>query len=293
MSWLLLACILWGPSFHLVPVMIRDYGIDPYGLAFFRMTTALLLFAPLFRKIPRKPLGTLMGIGAIQYGVMYLTLFLSYRFMEGYEVLLVTIFTPLYVAAFHALTRRSSPGIRVWLAVGLAILGAAFIRFARIDPDGSFWIGFLIMQLCNGCFAIGQVWYTTSFPADRKTTSLHHFAWMYLGASVITLAGWAIWGSPGETTSALLSLPAKGWFILLWLGLLPSGVAFYLFNSGARQVTVATLAVMNNLKIPIGLLVVLLIFQQSDSIDSWPRFLAGSILMLSALWIPQSRKKEL
>jgi drug/metabolite transporter (DMT)-like permease len=286
---LVLACLLWGPSFHLVPMMIRDYGIDPYGLAFFRMTTALLLFAALLRPTPLKRSAALMALGAVQYGLMYLTLFLSYRFMAGYEVLLVTIFTPFYVAGFDALTRRTPLQPRVGLAVGLAVAGAGIIRFARVDPDGSFWIGFGIMQLCNGCFAIGQVLYARHVSTAGSKAPLHEFGWMYLGAALITLLGWGLFGELTSTTSALLTLPVKGWLILLWLGLVPSGAAFYLFNRGAKEVSVGTLAVMNNLKIPIGLVVVLILFQQADQITSWPGFLAGSALMLGALWIPRVR----
>jgi drug/metabolite transporter (DMT)-like permease len=267
-------------------MMIREYGIDPYGLAFFRMVAALLLFAPLMRKPSPRVTAALMAIGAVQYGLMYLTLFISYRFMEGYEVLLVTIFTPFYVAGFHALTRRTGLPPRVWLAVALAVAGAGVIRFARVDPDGSFWTGFAIMQLCNGCFAIGQVLYARYFARAASRTSLQEFGWIYAGAVIITLAGWTLFGNVNDTSRSLLDLPLRGWGILIWLGLIPSGAAFYLFNSGAKQVSVSTLAVMNNLKIPIGLLVVLFLFQQAESIDSWPGFLLGTALMLGALWVP-------
>jgi len=286
MIWLIIACLLWGPSFGLVPILLGKYGMNPQTLAVLRMGYALLLFLPMMR--PRKYLPSkrwaLVALGGLQFGAMYLTLFFAYRFLEGYEVALVTIFTPLYVSILGCLFDRGDLKLRPLLCVLAAVLGAGLVKYARPPEAEGFWIGFAIMQACNLCFASGQILYRKLMRHTVRFEDAHVFGWLYLGALAVTLVGWWTTGNPVDSFHLLRTLPLSGWGIVLWLGLVPSGLAFFLFNHGALNVDAHTLAIVNNLKIPIALLIALLIFRQRDTIADWPRFLAGSLLMLGALW---------
>ena len=75
---------------------------------------------------------------------------------------------------------------------------------------------------------------------------------------------------------------------LLYLGVVVSGASYFLWNSGARRVTAGVLAVMNNLKIPLGVAVSLLVFGERASL---PGLLAGGVLICAAL-IPVLLKKS-
>ena len=55
-----------------------------------------------------------------------------------------------------------------------------------------------------------------------------------------------------------LQLTARELGGIAYLGLVPSGLAFFLWNRGATQVSVGTLAVMNNLKVPLAVTVALM-----------------------------------
>lgn len=286
MIWLLIACLLWGPSFGLAPILMDTYGLNSYTLAVLRMTFALILFLPVFRphKYLRRKRLMLTLLGGLQFGVMYLTLFLSYRFMKGYEVALVTIFTPLYVSILDHLLIRKSIRIRSLFCVCLAIIGAGLIRYARVAPNSDFWIGFGIMQICNLSFALGQILYRKLMRTTQKLEDMHVYGWLYSGALLVCILGWLILGDPLPSLRHLQALPLPAWGIVLWLGLVPSGLAFFLFNHGALKVDPHTLAIFNNLKIPIALLIVLLIFRQQSAIENWFRFSAGTFIMLAALW---------
>jgi len=297
MPWLIAACLLWGPSFGLVPILIGTYGMNPYLLSFLRMGFSLILFVPLMGmgNLPNLRKLHLALLGGVQFGVMYLTLLVSYKFMAGYEVALVTIFTPLYVSLLDQLFCKGHLKMRSLFCVLLAILGAGVIRYARPDLDGGFWIGFGIMQLCNLSFALGQVLYRRMMTATEKFDDMYTFGWMYLGALIVTLIGWILLAPVPETLHHLQQLPLSAWAIILWLGLIPSGLAFFLFNHGSLHVDTGTLAIINNLKIPIALVIVLLLFQQQEIINSWIRFLSGTLIMLTALWLnqrPSPRKKS-
>ena len=75
--------------------------------------------------------------------------------------------------------------------------------------------------------------------------------------------------------------------ILVYLGLVASGIGFFLWNRGARLVSAGQLAVMNNLKIPLGVAVSLLIFRETAGLYS---LLAGSLLIAVAL-LPVRKKR--
>jgi drug/metabolite transporter (DMT)-like permease len=107
-----------------------------------------------------------------------------------------------------------------------------------------------------------------------KQSDLQVFGLLYLGAA-LTGALAAI-GTPWTT----LQITAHQGLILLYLGAVASGLGFFLWNLGARRVASGTLAVFNNLKIPLGILVSVLCFHETAD---WPRLLSGGALMAVAL----------
>ncbi|MDF3128670.1 EamA family transporter [Kiritimatiellaeota bacterium B1221] len=293
MIWLLTACLLWGPSFGLIPILVGKYGMNPFMLSVLRMAFSFILFAPLMggHPLPSKQKLQLILLGGLQFGVMYLTLFVSYSYMEGYEVALVTIFTPLYVTLFDRILNKQCCKLKLLISVILAVIGAGIIRYARVHDNSEFWFGFGLLQICNLSFAIGQVIYKRFMKSTEGLQDMFAFGWMYLGAFMVTLIGWALLAPMSETLQHLQKLPLAAWAIVLWLGLIPSGLAFFMFNHGSLQVDTGTLAIINNLKIPIALLIVLLIFRQGEAIESWTRFTVGTLLMLGALWLNQRPTK--
>ena len=98
-----------------------------------------------------------MALGAIQLGVMYTFLYQSFLLLSVPEVLLFTIFTPVYIALLDDLMFRRFTPIYLLTAL-LAVVGAAVIRYDGIDSG--FWrFGFFVVQGANLCFALGQVGY--------------------------------------------------------------------------------------------------------------------------------------
>ncbi len=96
MLYLLAVSLIWGFSFGLVKAEFSD--LSGPTLAMMRMLIALPCFLPFLKRIHRVPSLLnlqLLGIGAIQYGLMYVCLFSAFRYLSGYEVALLTIFTPL------------------------------------------------------------------------------------------------------------------------------------------------------------------------------------------------------
>jgi len=100
------------------------------------------------------------------------------------------------------------------------------------------------------------------------------FGLMYGGAVLVTGFFWLI------TAKSPLAVRPQQWLALLYLGIIASGFGFFLWNKGARNVRGGTLAIMNNLKIPIAVVASLAILEEKTG---YVRLIAGCALMFAAL----------
>ncbi|MGM0702561.1 MAG: carboxylate/amino acid/amine transporter [Pseudomonadota bacterium] len=274
MGYLIGVTALWAFSFSLIGVYLAGQ-VDSYFAVFLRVALAAAVFLPFLRPslLRGRQRLVLMALGAVQLGVMYIFFYQSFLLLSVPEVLLFTIFTPIYIALLDdALFGRFTPFYL--LTAALAVLGAAVIRYQGLDSG--FWAGFLVVQGANLCFALGQVGYRR-FSATLPESLPRHsvFAWFYLGAMVVALPAFALLGNAS-------ALPTTGvqWGVLLWLGLVASGLGYFLWNLGATRVDAGALAIMNNALIPAGLLVNLVIWNRDADL---PRLALGGAIIVGSL----------
>ena len=72
------------------------------------------------------------------------------------------------------------------------------------------------------------------------------------------------------------------WGVLTYLGIIASGLGYFMWNKGACLVNAGTLASMNNLLVPLGLLVNLVIWNRDA--DLVKLALGGGIILLSLIF---------
>jgi len=276
MGYLLFVTLIQAFSFSLIGEYLAGH-VDSYFAVLVRVVLAGLVFIPLTRWRSVEPafMRGMLVIGALQFGVTYVCLYLSFRVLTVPEVLLFTILTPLHVTLIEdALNRRFNPWALV--AALVAVLGAAVIRYDRISPD--FLMGFLLLQLANFTYAAGQVMY--KHLVARHPSDLPHyrrFGYFYLGALLVVLPAFLLFGKSNFLPEAPLQ-----WAVLLFLGLVSTALGLYWWNKGACLVNGGTLAVMNNLHVPVGLLLNLLIWNQHEELG---RLLLGGLVIVAAVWI--------
>jgi drug/metabolite transporter (DMT)-like permease len=282
MGLLLIASFIWAFSFGLVKKYLA--GVDAGFVACARLVLALLLFLPLLRprRVPRAVSLRLLAIGAVQFGMMYVFYIGSFRYLAAHQVALFTIFTPLLVAAADdVLEKRFRP--RLFTTALLAVAGTAVIVYSGMGVGGRL-AGFALVQASNACFACGQVWYRRLARPERGWRDRDAFAWLYLGGAAA--AAFSMFVFMGTDLPRLDRGQA---LVLLYLGLLASGVGFFLWNVGATRVSSGALAVFNNVKIPLAVAVSLLVFQeQSDLL----RLAIGGSVMLLALYLNSRNKAK-
>lgn len=220
-----------------------------------------------------------MFVGMIQYGLMYITYIFSFRYLQAYQVALFTIFTPLYVTLIHDVLQRKLHH-RFLISALLSVAGTAIIVF-NTWQQVELRLGFLLIQISNICFAFGQIYYRQLMAGLTQRSDVSVFALLYLGAVLLT--GLV---SIFTTDYSNMNLQSGQIYALLYLGILASGISFFLWNVGARKTNAGTLAVFNNIKIPLAVTVSLLFFGEEAHLT---RLLAGGVVLIIALFMNQER----
>lgn len=284
MPYLLAVTVLWAFSFSLIGEYLAG-KVDSDFAVLARVAVAALVFLPftLWRGLPRRLLAGFWLAGALQFGVTYLCLYRSFQVLTVPEVLLFTVLTPIYVTLLDdALARRFSP----WalLAALVAVGGGVVIRFERLEGD--YLIGFLLLQLANLTFAAGQVLCRQLLMRYPTEQPLHRFfGHFFLGAMVLVLPSFLLFGNPEKLPSTALQ-----WGILLWMGLFATALGLFWWVKGSVKVDAGTLAVMNELHVPAGLVVNLLIWNRDADI---PRLALGGAIILASLWLNRLGRRRL
>jgi len=285
MTYLFVITILWAFSFSLIGVYLAGQ-VDAWFSVFMRVALAMCVFLPFlkFRAVPGGLALKLMAIGAIQLGLMYSFYYHSFLYLTVPEVLLFTVMTPIFVTLLNdALDRRFNA--RFFIVSVIAILGAVAIRYDGINSG--FLTGFFIVQGANVCFASGQVLYKRLMAHHADIPQHTVFGYFFIGAFMVAAICFVAFGD----MSKLPTTPIQ-WGIITYLGVVASGIGYFAWDKGATQVNVGSLAVMNNLLIPAGIIVNVVIWNRDADIL---RLSIGAGIILLALIInerfaDQSRK---
>ena len=273
MFYLIVTTVIWSFSFSLIGNSLSP-DINSWSLAFSRSAIACILFSRWINfKIPISYIIKIIFIGALQIGIMYILYLNAFSYTSVQRILLFTITTPFYVTMISQIINKEIKLFAFFITL-LSILGALIIRMT--DFDTSDFIGLILVQLANLCFASGQVLYKAMKADSKISTNVYtDFSFFFIGASLITFIGLIV--SPVSYT---YPNTISQWFLVLWLGVGASGIGYYFWNYGATKVNVETLATMNNLVIPLGLFVEIIFFSGSYDFET---FVIGTVIIISSI----------
>ncbi len=283
MLYLISAICIWSFSFSFTGAYLSGQ-VDPYFIATLRVFLAMLVFLPFLRiqALPKRLVLMLMGCGATQLGLMYLFYYHAFAKLSVPEVLIFMVFIPIYITLFYDLFE----GRFNWkyLAAALfAVLGALVIRFNDITSD--YIVGFLLLQCSNLCSALGQVGFKRFVETKMqvKIPQQQYFAWFYVGAFSVVFIAWQLF------SGYKLPTYSTQWIALTWLGIVSSGIGYFLWNKGGTKVSSGTLAVMNNVLIPAGIFINLVFWNKETDLK---RLTIGGLIILAALLFCHKQKNK-
>ncbi len=238
---LLLVSLLWALSPGLIKHELA--GVPSSAISVLRLALTAAMFAPWLRLrakagLPLLTVGRLVGIGAVQFGLMYLLYLRAFAHLQAHEVFVFTALTPLYVVIFDGVSSRRIKARDV-AAAACAVASAVVIAW-RDTGFEDVLAGFLFVQGANACFAAGQVAYRNVRPTISMSEP-HVFAWQALGGFVATLVV-ALPTTPWRTLPALLTMHHV--IVIAFLGLVASGAGFIVWNIGQTRVRAGILALL-------------------------------------------------
>jgi drug/metabolite transporter (DMT)-like permease len=273
MIYLIFVSFVWAFSFGIIKGQLT--GLDSGFVAFARLAISLVVFLPFFRPrgLNAKRAINLILIGAVQYGLMYAAYIKAFQYLYAYQVALFTVFTPIYISVINDILTKNF-NARFNIMAALAVLGAGITIYSDIG-DNNFLLGFTLLQISNIAFAVGQIYYKRFMEKSGGVKEGESFALLYLGGVLLTGIT-----SLFTTNYAELTLTQNNIFALLYLGAVASGLCFFLWNKGALQVNIGTLAVFNNAKVPLGAAASFFVFgENGDPL----KILIGSFIYCAAL----------
>lgn len=272
MKYLIFVTFIWAFSFSFIGEVLAG-EVDSYFAVLIRVILSSLIFLPFtkFRGIQTKLKLKIMLIGSIQIGMMYIFLYKSFLFLSVPEVVLFTVFTPIYVTLFYDGLKGQFRPLYL-ISTGLAVLGAYIIRYHNISED--FIAGFLMVQAANVCFALGQSSYKKVMESHKDIRQKDVFGYFHFGALTVSVISFVLFANPEKLSPSLTQ-----WSVLIWLGIIASGLGYFLWNKGACLVDAGVLAIMNNALVPVGLLVNFIIWEKMS--NYFLLFLGSLVLGLS------------
>ena len=276
MGYLIAVSLLWAFSFGLIKNQLA--GLDSYWVATSRLILATLVFLPLLRPRTISPaLALRYGlIGGVQFGLMYVLYIAAFGYLQAHEVAMFSIFTPIYVVLIDGFAERRLNRLALAAAV-LAGIGAAVLKW-QSGITSEVLTGFALLQGANLCFASGQLAYRRARLSHPETSHTSLFGVIVAGGLAFGLGNWS------EFTPA----PAQ-WGVLAYLGILATGLGFFGWNLGATKVSTPTLAVSNNLLVPLAVVVALVVFGETAP---WGNLTASLIIMVAALGLAERSTKS-
>ncbi|HIP62058.1 MAG TPA: DMT family transporter [Sulfurovum sp.] len=276
MKFLIIVTLIWAFSFSLIGEFLAG-RIDSYFAVLIRVAIAAAIFVPFTNfRIDNSIKLKIMGIGIIQIGFMYILFYKSFLFLSVPEVILFTIFTPIYITLMHDIIHQRFTPLYL-ISASLAVVGAFIIRYNGINSG--FVTGFLMVQGANICFALGQVAYKYLMEQKsmRDVKQLSVFGYFHFGALIVSIIAFMLFGNMDK-----ISPDTTQWMALVWLGVVASGLGYFLWNKGAVEVDSGILAIMNNALVPAGLLVNLFLWNKDINITA---LIIGGTVIASSLYV--------
>ena len=280
MIYLAIVSIIWAFSFGLIGSSLA--GLDAFVVATLRLGVAsvIFLFFLRIRTIGAKDRMILVLIGAIQFGVMYGCYMKAFHYIPSHIVAIFSITTPIYVVLIHNF-RQKSFSKKFILAALLSVFGAGIIKAQEV-PSGDIWMGFSLMQVAGLSFAFGQVAYRDWKKENPLVVDYSVFALLSLGGFVsVGFFSFLL------TDFSNLNISMEQWKSIVYLGIVASGLGFFLWNKGATKVNPGTLAAFNNAVVPMAILCSLFVFGEIEflTINDLLRIILGGSLILGAVVI--------
>jgi len=235
---IILAAVLWGTTGTaqtFAPLTLSSYWVGAARLLIASLFFVCVLLVREPRSLSPARLATLpwrllliAGLCMASYNLLFFAAIRATSVAIGTALALGS--GPLWAGLLHICMTRQRPALNWWIAVGIAITG---LSFATVAADKSVALqasGILLCLLSGASYALYAM--TTKRIVSQAPAALST-------GLVFTVA--AVFAAPGALVLAgapILTFADSA--VLLWLGIVATGIAYLLFSTGLKTVNSGT-----------------------------------------------------
>lgn len=275
----MLAAVLWGTVGVTTQGIYRLTATNPFSVGFFRMAIAAvalgsgcsLVLGWHSLRIARRDVIriTLMGFMLAQYQACYFAAIA--RVGVALATLVTLCLAPVIVAGLSGVLLHERPNRRTLLALVCALAGITCIVAFRPGSSQA------VVDLGGIVLAVGSaLGYAVVVLAGRSIAGRYHplqINTVAFGVGALALLPLAL------ATGFVTSYPASGWLLLLYLGLVPTAVAYALFLFGMRATPASAASILTLLEPLTATLLAAVLFGERLDAAGW----VGAVLLLGAM----------
>jgi drug/metabolite transporter (DMT)-like permease len=242
--------VLWSSSWVLIKLGLRN-ELSPITFAGMRYTLAFLFLLPLVMKnkaarnaiklLSPKEWGKLVALGIIFYSLTQGSMFLALAYLPANTLSLLLNMSSIFVGIAGIFFLKEYPSLLQWLGLGLASLGVG-VYFFPISLPPALLIGLGIGLFCMAANVTSSLFSRAVNRSAELPPLVVTFIPMGFGAIIMLVIGLLLEG--------VGRLSVQDWSIIIWLALVNSALAFWLWNRSLQVLTAVESSIINSLMMP-------------------------------------------
>ena len=236
----LLVTFLWSSSYILTKFGLAD--IEPLTLVGLRYLIASLVLLPIafskgeHVKITGDAWWKLAVLGFLGYTVAQGLQCVGLSYLPAVTVTLILNFTPLTVLILNVLFTGEYPNRAQIIGMALVLLGAVLFFGDRL---GGYTLTGVLITFVSGLGWAGYMVAGKILFREKRVSPLGNTAFaMGFGTALIAASAYLIEG--------LNPIPVTGWVIIVWLGVVNTAAAFFMWNHALETLDAFELSILQN-----------------------------------------------
>jgi drug/metabolite transporter (DMT)-like permease len=281
-----LVTFLWSSSYVLIRIGLKE--INPLAFASYRYVLAsLILLIPVYLKLKKnktrgfnpRQIGLFLVLGFTGFFIAQGFQFLGLFFLNSVTVTFILNLTPLFVLGLSILFLNEWPSTIQLIGIIMTLFGVT-IFFLNTLADFGTTTGILITLFSGLGWASYIIISRHCLTRDNESVITLTSIPMLFGAFMLL-------GTTGLTGN-IVHVSFNGWMIILWLSIVNTAVAFFLWNHALKTLKAIEQAILqNSMLIQISLMA---FFFLQESISEYN--ILGMIIVFSGVLLAQFRPRR-
>ena len=281
-----LVTFLWSSSYVLIRIGLEE--INPIAFAAYRYILAsLMLLLPFYLQFRKektmrfnlKRIGLLLVLGFTGFFIAQGFQFLGLFFLNSVTVTFILNLTPLFVLGLSVFLLNEWPTNRQVIGIIMTLVGVILFFYDAIADFGTS-VGVLI-TLISG---LGWAFYIV---ISRRYLAKDNESVITLTSISMLFGAFMLLGATGLTGN-LVNVSFNGWMIILWLSVVNTAIAFFLWNHALKTLKAIEQSILqNSMLIQISLLAFFFLQERISEYN-----ILGMIIVFTGVLVVQLRNSR-